>query len=249
MEKLSVVTICLNAAEHIEAAFRSIQSQTYPNIEHIVIDGGSTDGTLNVIERYRNSIGYFVSEPDTGLYNAMNKGIKAATGDILFFLNADDVFSDEHVVSDVMAAFSADPDLDVVYGDQQFKTRGGLVLARQPEFVTREYLRERTIFHQTVFARQNVFEDTDGFSEDYKVVSDYEWMLKVFLGKYRCLHLNRIIVIFSTDGRSWSTKWESERRTVMRKYFSPWEIMVYRAMPMAARRLRQIFMSRLRRRR
>lgn len=239
MEVLSVITICLNAAEHIEAALRSVQSQTYPNIEHIIIDGGSTDGTIDIIERYRDSIAYFVSEPDDGLYAAMNKGIKAATGEILFFLNADDVFCDENVASDVMAAFSKASRLDVVYGDQQFNREGRMVGSHQPKVVTREFLRDGTILHQTVFARRKVFQDTNGFSERYRVVSDYEWMLKVFLGEYEYRHLDRMIVIFCTDGRSWSTKWEGERREVMRAYYSLWEILIFRTIPLAARRLRQ----------
>ena len=100
---VSIITASLNAEAHIEGAIKSVAAQPYPHVEHVIIDGGSTDGTLEVVDRYRDRIGYFVSEPDGGIYNAMNKGIEAAGGDILYFLNADDSFCDDQVVEDVVS--------------------------------------------------------------------------------------------------------------------------------------------------
>ena len=120
IQKVSIITVCLNCSMHIRKAIESVISQTYPLIEYVIIDGASTDGTVEIIEKYRDRIAHFISEPDTGLYNAMNKGIGAATGDILFFLNADDYFADENVVADVADVFSKNPDIDIVFGNQIF---------------------------------------------------------------------------------------------------------------------------------
>jgi glycosyltransferase involved in cell wall biosynthesis len=231
--KLSVITASLNAAPHIERSIQSVAAQTYPDIEHVIIDGGSTDGTLEIVDRYRDRIGYFVSEPDRGIYNAMNKGIEAASGDVLFFLNADDQFCDEHVVEDIMSAFSADLDLEVIYGNLVWDVSGNLVRKTQPSTITRASLAAATILHQTVFARRHVFDATNGFSEEYKVVSDYDWMMKVFVRdrrKYR--HCDRDIAVMGTQGLSWtSTDWENERIQAMRAYFTTWEIQRYRVWP------------------
>jgi len=187
-----------------------------------------------------------VSEPDDGLYNAMNKGIAHSTGEVLFFLNADDVFHDPDVVADVMAAFAAEPELDVVYGEQVMNINGRRVPTKpQPDPVTRAFLRERTVFHQTVFSRRRVFEATNGFSECYKVVSDYEWMLKVFLGPFRTRHIDRVIVVFDTGGRSWSTRWEAERLQVMREHFGPWETFWHRTIKLHVRHARKAVRERI----
>lgn len=237
MYDVSIITASLNAAPHIEAAIKSVRAQTYPRVEHVIIDGGSTNGTLDIIEAYRDRIGYLVSEPDRGLYNAMNKGIRAATGQIVFFLNADDHFCDSRVVEDVISLFSQKPDLDVVYGNLIWDVSGKMVRREQPALITREFLARTTILHQTVFAKKHVFEATDGFSERHKVVSDYEWMLKVFLrdGR-RYAYYDRDIAVMGTKGLSWKdTDWERERIEVMKDYFELSEIVRYRILPRKAR--------------
>jgi glycosyltransferase involved in cell wall biosynthesis len=244
---VSIITASLDAAAHIETAIGSVAAQTYPHIEHVVIDGGSTDGTLEVIERNRDKIGYFVSEPDRGIYNAMNKGIRAASGDILYFLNADDRFCDDRVVEDVVSVFEGDQSLEVVYGNLVWDKAGRMDREKQPSTVTRASLAAATILHQTVFARKHVFEATDGFSERYKVVSDYDWMMKVFVRdgrKYR--YHDRDIAVMGTRGLSWtSTNWESERIQAMRAYFTTWEILRYRVWPRRIQRAREA-LSRIR---
>ena len=113
--KVSVITVCYNAIRGIEKTIQSVISQSHDDIEYIVIDGGSTDGTIDVIQKYRDKIAYFVSEPDGGIYDAMNKGIKAATGEWINFLNAGDVFASKDAI---MISMSIDTDgIDVIYGD------------------------------------------------------------------------------------------------------------------------------------
>jgi glycosyltransferase involved in cell wall biosynthesis len=231
--QISVITASLNAAAHIETALRSVAAQTYPLIEHLVIDGGSTDGTLELIERHRDSIAYFVSEPDRGIYHAMNKGIRAASGDILYFLNADDRFYDDRVVEDVASVFERDQSLEVVYGNLVWDKPDGMEREIQPATITRASLAAATILHQTVFARRHVFEATNGFSEQYKVVSDYEWMLKVFVRDKRTYrHINRDIAVMGTQGLSWTASdWENERVEAMEGYLTKYEILRYRVWP------------------
>ena len=115
--KVSIITICRNAAETIEATIKAVANQTYPNIEYVVVDGGSDDGTLAVCDRHSSTITTLVSEPDDGIYNAMNKGIGLATGDFLYFANADDYLFDANVVQNVVAFIQANPAGDVVYGN------------------------------------------------------------------------------------------------------------------------------------
>ena len=232
MHKVSIITACLNAAAHIETALESVRDQTYPDIEHVIIDGGSTDGTLDIVQRYRDSVGYFVSEPDRGVYHAMNKGIQAATGDILFFLGADDRFVDERVVGDTAVVFDRQPDLKIAYGDIIWQLPNRQYRRQQPATITREYLGTTTVIHQTVFARREVFAITGGFSERYRIISDYEWMVKVFLrDRHLYAHFDRDIAIMGTGGISWTTKWEWERIHVMLKYFGLREILKYRIWP------------------
>jgi glycosyltransferase involved in cell wall biosynthesis len=244
--RISVITASLNAAPHIESTIKSVAAQTYPDVEHVIVDGGSTDGTLEIVDRYRDRLGYFVSEPDRGIYDAMNKGIRAATGDIFYFLNADDRFSDDRVVEDVVSVFEDTPELEVVYGNLLWEISGKLVRTRQPTVVTRASLAAATILHQTVFARNHVFVATGGFSERYKVVSDYEWMLKVFIRDQRNYrYVDRDIAVMGTEGLSWTdSDWESERIEAMQPYLTKYEILRYRVLPHrmqpVARRLNSI---------
>ncbi|HDH08274.1 MAG TPA: glycosyltransferase, partial [Gammaproteobacteria bacterium] len=114
--KVSVITVVLNAVDTIEDTIKSVIDQDYEDIEHIVIDGGSTDGTLDVIDRYREKLAATVSESDDGIYDAMNKGIDLATGAVVGTLNSDDWYENNSVISRVVAAFENDVDLDAVYG-------------------------------------------------------------------------------------------------------------------------------------
>ena len=120
--KISVITTVLNARETLPDALESLWSQDYPDIEHIVIDGGSTDGTLALIESHRHRIDYISSEPDEGLYDAFNKGIRAATGDIVGFLHADDLFASPTVLSELVECMTQG-DATLVYGDLRYVDR------------------------------------------------------------------------------------------------------------------------------
>jgi glycosyltransferase involved in cell wall biosynthesis len=114
--KISIITVCYNSANTIEKTFKSVQNQIYKNIEYIVIDGGSKDATLTIVNKHKDLISKLVSEPDKGLYDAMNKGVKLATGDIVGVLNSDDIFTDEFVLKNI-AKFHLENDIDASVGN------------------------------------------------------------------------------------------------------------------------------------
>jgi glycosyltransferase len=115
--RVTVITICYNRLKTIEKSIQGVLSQDYKDIEYIVIDGNSTDGTQNVIEKYEQRIAHYISEPDNGMYDAINKGLSLATGDIIGLMHSDDEFYDKHVVSKIVAAFKVSIVTDGVYGD------------------------------------------------------------------------------------------------------------------------------------
>lgn len=235
---ISIITVCLNSIKHIERCIVSVEEQSYKNIEFIIVDGGSSDGTLDVIGRHKSHISKIISESDSGIYNAMNKGLKCAGGDIIFFLNSDDYFADNNVLSDVIECYRDDPDLEVLYGDQIRTDGNRWSYIKQPDHIGRRTLARRTIQHQTIFVRHKVFNDIGGFDENLRIVSDYLWLLELFLvRKCRYKHIARVITIMSALGVSGTTPFETERRRVMKKYFSGLEILLYRVFPLALRNI------------
>lgn len=231
MIKISIITVCLNAAKTIERCLISAKNQTFYNIESIVIDGGSTDGTLQIINHYRDRIEYFVSEADRGLYHAMNKGIQAATGDYVYFLNSDDYFCDNNVVTDIVAAIREDPSLDLIYGDALMQRSEQLVRQTQVPVLTRETLCRRGLCHQTLFARRDILIRTGGFSEDYRIVADGEWLARTLASGVKSLHIPRNIATISLEGLSNTSNWREEKRRSLRSNYTPWELFRWRKLP------------------
>jgi len=229
---VSVITVSLNAAAHIERAITSVVNQERDNIEYIVIDGGSTDGTLAIMDGYRDRIQQVLSEPDEGLYDAMNKGLALAGGEVIYFLNADDYLADPGVLADVMQRFEDSSETGVVYGQLHWDLGGKLVRSVQPERVDREGLARRTVLHQSMFTRRALFEQVGGFATDLRVVSDYDWIVRAWLGTdMQWVYLDRDIAVMDTGGLSWNKPFEWERLRVMTRYFSPLEILRYRVLP------------------
>jgi len=120
MDKISIITVCFNAEKTIEETIKSVLSQSYKNIEYIVVDGKSTDDTLKIVNKYKKNISKIISEKDNGLYDAMNKGVKLSTGQIIYFLNADDVLINKYKIKEVANAFEQGKNLDLVFGDVDF---------------------------------------------------------------------------------------------------------------------------------
>jgi glycosyltransferase involved in cell wall biosynthesis len=205
--KVSIITVCYNSGETIRDAIESVIAQNYADIEYIVVDGGSTDNTLAIIEEYRSSISVLISERDRGIYDAMNKGVARATGDVVGLLNSDDFYESHHVISDVVAAFDRAPAADVVFGDVVFVATDDLIR------ITRYYSSEafkpwKLRFgwmppHPATFVRNQVYKRFGGYSLKYKISSDYEIFVRWFLiNKINYLRIDRVLVRMRAGGAS-----------------------------------------------
>lgn len=225
--KVSIITVCKNAQETIEKTIKSVISQDYKDIEYIIIDGGSTDGTLEIINKYRNKIKTIVSRPDKGIYYAMNDGIDKAGGEIIYFLNAGDFLFDKDVVAEVVKQFLKDP-IDVIYGDVLLYNRHDpkrLILVKHKN-INRFYLAHDGIYHQAMFARRNLFDKYGKFNTRFKLAADYEWTLRVLIGNSATSRrINKTIVKYLLGGASFNRKKSlKERYQMLLLYFSPFEV-------------------------
>jgi len=178
--KISIITICLNSSEFIEATIQSVCSQTYGNIEYIIIDGSSTDGTQDIIKRYGDRIDYWVSEPDKGISDAFNKGILASTGDIIGFLNSQDYYFSCDVIQQIVEVFINNKEAKIVYGKTYYvPVDSSEIVGVMGEEFTEKRMRKRNIMpHQSVFTKREVFEQYGLLSLEYKIVMDYEFLLR-----------------------------------------------------------------------
>ena len=204
--KVSIITVVLNNAEYIEACIQSVINQDYENIEYIVIDGGSTDGTIDVIKKYEENINVWISEPDDGIYYAMNKGIDMSSGDIIGMLHSDDLYIDAHVISNIVRKFSKD-NVDSVYADLVYVERNNL------SNVVRYY--DSSVFqiskfaygwmpaHPSCFIRKNVYAKYGLYKTDYIIAADYELLVR-FYAKHRISYsyLPKVIVKMRSGGLS-----------------------------------------------
>ena len=183
--KVSIVTVCFNSVETIEDTFKSIESQTFTDIEYIVIDGGSTDGTKDIIEKYSDLITIYISEKDNGLYDAMNKGIALSTGDVIGILNSDDVLADKYVIEKVVAGFDSES-LDAVYSDLLYVSKHDL--NKSTRLYSSKVFSQKLIKfgimlpHPTFYARRRCYDNFDLYKTNYRVAADFE-LLARFMSK------------------------------------------------------------------
>lgn len=183
--KFSVITVCFNSSHTIRATINSVLQQDYPDIEYIVVDGGSSDGTLEVVRSFGNRISQFISEPDQGIYDAINKGIKLATGDIIGILNSDDVFYNNMIIARIAASFESE-NPDAVYGDVQFINEEGSVVRY---YSSKRFCPEQFRFgfmpaHPSFYAKRALFEKFGCYMTDYRIAADYELLIR-FLYTHR----------------------------------------------------------------
>ena len=192
--KISIVMAVYNRAKVVEQAISSVVNQTYKNIEFIIIDGGSTDGTVDVIKKYEDKIAYWVSEPDTGIYNALNKGIKHASGDYIQILGSDDCLHDKHTIEDVVKELEDDTDVlccEVYFVDSQL----GVEWVRG----TNENFLIQAPNHQGMFTKRSVLLKYP-FDEQYKVSADYNFMLTCYTDSTICIKRSKLKVAYYAIG-------------------------------------------------
>jgi len=212
--KLSIITVNLNNAAGLSKTLESVASQTFTNYEHIIIDGGSTDGSVDIIKDYERKYNgvpghlYWVSEPDKGIYNAMNKGIKVASGEYLEFLNSGDYYFSKHSIM----FFNQDLNFDLVFGDDIVEEKDGRrTTIERPDKITINHLLTKTMSHSASFFKNELFVKFGLYNESYKIAADYEFFLKIFYNGISYLHLNNAITIFETGGISGNPAYDQLR--------------------------------------
>jgi len=219
--KLSVITINYNNAIGLEKTITRVINQTYSDYEYIVIDGGSSDGSVDILEKYSDKIDYWVSEPDSGIYNAMNKGIKQATGDYILFSNSGDVLYDENTLSKV---FEKPMDCDFIYGDmERVYTDGHKDVVTMPEKVNIYTLLYSSVHHPASFTKKELFHKYGFYREDLKIVADWAFFLNlVAFTNATSRYIPIKMASFSMDGISSNEKLlNEERQKVIKETFSP----------------------------
>jgi glycosyltransferase involved in cell wall biosynthesis len=205
--RISVITVCFNAAGTIERTILSVSKQTHPAIEYIIVDGQSTDGTLDIVRRHSGAIARVISEKDHGIFDAMNKGVALSTGEVIYFLNADDYFVDDRVLNDVASTFQEDPRRAFVYGNVVLQDEPNGVLCYPATPLRNGSISgflHNSFCHQAVFARKSLFDELGRFDERYKYSADYEWIIRAFKRKRGrdFFFLDRSIAYYSCLGRS-----------------------------------------------
>jgi glycosyltransferase involved in cell wall biosynthesis len=212
---ISIITIVFNGEKHLEQTILSVLNQSYPNVQYIIIDGGSRDNSLNIIKKYEQNLHFWISEKDKGISDAFNKGIAHATGDIIGIINADDWYEPETFsrVAEHMG------DADVCFGDVQFWKDG------HKEFIQKGNLellhREITIIHPTVFVRKRMYDQYGGFDLQYRCAMDYDLLLKMKTNHARFLYIPQTLANMRWGGlsdSSWLTGCK-ETLAIKNKYF------------------------------
>mgnify|MGYP003608174841 CR=1 FL=1 len=207
--KVSIITICYNRKNTIEQSIKSVLEQDYPHIEYIVIDGNSFDGTQDVIEKYSDKITQYISEPDKGMYDAINKGLTMATGDVVGLMHSDDEFYDSSVVSKIVQAFEKSPHSDAIYGDGIYVSNDDeqkLVRNRIGGSYDIDKIKSGWLpLHPTVYIKKSIIEKYGYYNLDFKIASDTEFLLRyLFKHKINVAYLNTYIVKMRMGGLSTS---------------------------------------------
>lgn len=212
---ISIITVVYNDVNSIEKTINSVLSQTYKNIEFIIIDGGSTDGTVAIIEKYNSKISYWVSEKDKGIYDAMNKGISAATGDWVNFMNCGDWLFSDLTIETVFKSRKIE-DYDIIYGNTEMR-RENDYRVHIPS--NRENFWKKLVVHQSIFSRLEI-NNKYPFDTRFKVSADFDFIYKIFFFKHSILYLNIIISSFDMVGYSHHHRYLgfSEDRQIALKY-------------------------------
>ena len=216
---LSIITINYNDAIGLQKTIISVVTQSFKDFEYLIIDGNSNDGSKTIIEKYKNNIHFAVSEPDTGIYNAMNKGITIAKGKYLLFLNSGDILNGTKALFDFVNHTNFEG--DIIYGDYQFK-EGSKVY---PDYLTPHFFMRTSLPHQSTFFKREVFDAMGFYDEKYKIVSDRAFYIKCFLSnQFKFRHIHYPLSVFDLSGISndlnFKIRKEAEDEQVFKEYYS-----------------------------
>jgi glycosyltransferase involved in cell wall biosynthesis len=205
MFKLSVITVVYNSAKYIEDTILNVLELKKRNdgIEYIIVDGGSTDGTCEVIEKFSDKISCYISEPDKGIYDAMNKGAKLAQGGWLIFMNSGDLFhiGEKAYINELFSEVDNMKEYDIIYGNTLTKNER-CVITIQPQEINRNFFFFNTICHQSVFFNKNIFNDLGYYNLDYKIIADKDLLFRVANSNGKFYHIDHIISVWDERGFS-----------------------------------------------
>jgi len=209
---ISVITITLNAEKYLEQTIQSVLNQTYDNIQYIIIDGGSTDGTIDIIKKYESKVDYWESEKDTGIYDAMNKGLALTTGSMIGIINADDYYL-PHTVQTVIESYKKG-NADIYYGDME-------ILNASPSIVKPnidKMYEMPSIFHPTCFVKKTVYDNIGKFNPIYKISGDYDFLLRCLKKQMTFYYIPQTFTVFRHGGLSSSCYSNVEGYRIMKEH-------------------------------
>ena len=233
--KISVITVAFNSASTIADTLTSVARQTHPEIEHLVIDGQSTDDTVSVVEAHRHPCLKISSEPDDGIYDAMNKGLRRACGEVIGFLNADDFYADDEVLAKIAHAFQ-NPAVDACYADLVYVTHDNSRVVRywkSKPFVNGDFAKGWCPAHPTFYVRKSVMERLGLFDQSYKLAADVEFMMRYLeRGQVRAVYIPHVLVRMRVGGatnKSWANivRQNKEIFAALRKNSVPFSRMLF----------------------
>lgn len=218
--RLSVITIVYNNVRDIERTMLSVINQTYTNLEYIIIDGESSDGTLEVVNKYQHRISKLISEPDKGIYDAMNKGLSLATGDYVLFMNSgDEIYS----VETIEKVFACEPDADIYYGetemfDQQWRSLGQRRHQAPEKFSWKSFQWGMSVSHQAIYIKRSI---TEPFDMQYQLSSDIDWIIKAAKKARKIVNTHLYVAKYMVGGMSKAKHKQSlvERFNIFTKHF------------------------------
>ena len=196
--KVTIITVCLNAEKSIRRTIESVITQSYLDIEYIIIDGGSTDGTLEIIHEFDSVLTHVISEKDKGLYFAMNKGIALASGDLIGIINADDWYC-KNAIEEIVSTLIHSPSADVIYGDVNYYLDKSFLYQK---FADHNELNLNMIPHPGVFCRTDIFKISEGFNTKYQVAADYDFLLRAYIGNKTFEHTRTTLANYTSGGFS-----------------------------------------------
>lgn len=203
--KVSIVTVCKNVEASIELTLLSVLKQDYSNIEFIIIDGKSSDGTNQILKKYQNHFAFYISEPDHSLYEALNKGIRASTGEIIGFLHAGDVFYNHEVISKIVSVFSKENNTEAVYTDVCFVNNYNKIVRyiRPQYFALNDFRKGLMPPHPGFFCKKSCYNQQGLFNEAFEIASDFDMLLRLlYLKKISAKYLPILSVNMRTGGKS-----------------------------------------------
>jgi len=224
--RISIITACYNSGKYIETTIKSVIEQSYRNIEYIIVDGGSVDSTMDIVNRYADKINMIVSEPDDGIYDAFNKGIKMSTGDIIYFLNSDDYLYEPDTIKLVAKVFTNNPNIRIVYGNvKMFDDISSYSYIKGRALRIDDLKKREMVPHQAVFVSRELFDVYGLFNTRYRICSDLDFMIKCFKNnEHNMKYIDRIIAAYRVGGISTDSKHrcllEAEASSIIMKHFN-----------------------------